>query len=76
MLEAVEHGQTGYLVPPGDTSKLIEAMTELLANPPLREKMGAEGRRRAEACFSAEAAAEKVAAVIDTQLQSGRTTRG
>ena len=37
----------GRLVPPGDVTALASALEELLADAPLRERLGAEGRREA-----------------------------
>jgi phosphatidylinositol alpha-1,6-mannosyltransferase len=42
--EAVVHGQTGLLVPQDDAPALADAITRLLADAPLRQKMGAAGR--------------------------------
>jgi len=44
--EVVLPGQTGYLVAPRDVAGLAQAILELLADPSLRERLGAEGRRR------------------------------
>ncbi len=44
----VEDGETGRLVPPDDPPALAGAVTQLLADPELRRRMGAAGRRRAE----------------------------
>src|SRR6185295_20195690 len=43
--------QTGALVPPGDAAALAAALARLVAEPRLRERLGAAGRRRAEADF-------------------------
>jgi glycosyltransferase involved in cell wall biosynthesis len=51
--ELVQHGKTGYLVPPGDPKSMAEALLRLLANPGLRHEMGLEGRYRAQSMFSA-----------------------
>ena len=51
--EAVEHGRTGLLVPPGDPRALADALERLLANPELRRDFGAAGRRVALDRFSA-----------------------
>ncbi|HEY6767699.1 MAG TPA: glycosyltransferase family 4 protein [Candidatus Sulfotelmatobacter sp.] len=42
--ELVRHGETGLLYPPGDVSRLAEAIESLSSNPSLAEKMGLEGR--------------------------------
>jgi len=49
--EVVEDGQTGLLVPPGDSTKISEALTKLLENPSLAEKLGSQGRDRARRLF-------------------------
>lgn len=53
--EAVEHGATGLLVPPGDPESLAEAVRALVSSPDLRAQMGRAGRRRVEERFSVEA---------------------
>jgi glycosyltransferase involved in cell wall biosynthesis len=44
--EIVDHGNTGLLIPPGDTAALVQALTQLLGDPDLRRRMGAAARRR------------------------------
>jgi glycosyltransferase involved in cell wall biosynthesis len=46
-----DDGDTGVLVPPGDSHRLAEAVQLLLADRELRETMGAAARRRIEAEF-------------------------
>lgn len=46
--EVVPHGEAGLLVPPRDPGAMAAALTRLLRDPDLRERMGAGGRRRAE----------------------------
>lgn len=43
--ETVRDGQTGLLVPPGDSDALADAIVELLLDEPRRRAMGAAGRR-------------------------------
>ena len=45
-LEQVEDGVTGLLVPPNDPAAMADALARLLADPALRARMGAAGRRR------------------------------
>jgi glycosyltransferase involved in cell wall biosynthesis len=44
--DTVQHGETGLLVPPGDPAALADAVTRLLADPALRQRMGRLGRSR------------------------------
>lgn len=49
--EIVIHNQTGLLVPVGREDLLTKALDELLSNRQLREKFGANGRKRYEEVF-------------------------
>ena len=42
-----QHGVTGLFVPPKDSRALADAINVLMADPSLRERLGANGRRRA-----------------------------
>jgi glycosyltransferase involved in cell wall biosynthesis len=57
--EIVEHGETGLVVSP-DPARLADAWRSLLEDAPLRGKLGAAARRRAERCFSPARLAEEV----------------
>ena len=54
LTEMVDDGVTGLLVSPGDVEALRGAMQRLIADPALRDRMGAAGKRRV-ADFSASA---------------------
>jgi glycosyltransferase involved in cell wall biosynthesis len=45
--DVLEHGRTGWLVPPGDAEALASALRELGAAPRLREELGKRARREA-----------------------------
>jgi glycosyltransferase involved in cell wall biosynthesis len=49
--EIVQHGKTGFLVPPGEPAQLAQTIGELLDHPALQESLGRAGRARAEALF-------------------------
>ena len=44
--DTVQHGETGLLVPPGDSWALAMAVADLLADPARRLEMGSRGRER------------------------------
>ena len=44
--EVVRHGETGFLVPPGDVRALRDRIEQLLGDRALARRMGAAGRRR------------------------------
>lgn len=54
LVETVVHGRTGYLFEPGDVEQHANYLLQLGADEGLRIALGAEGRRRAETCFSLE----------------------
>ncbi|GGX93078.1 GDP-mannose-dependent alpha-mannosyltransferase [Streptomyces minutiscleroticus] len=47
-LDLVDHGRTGLLVPPCDADAVRDAVRSLAADPALRARYGAEGRRTVE----------------------------
>lgn len=49
--ESIVEGETGFLVPERDSEALAIAIGTLLANAPLRQRMGAAARRRVEQFF-------------------------
>lgn len=65
MPEIVRHGETGFLAPPGNVDALAAALTTLLANPELRRRLGANGRRRVEEQFTWGHVAERIVAQIE-----------
>ena len=48
IVDLIEEGETGLLVPPGDVDALTQAMNRLICEPSLREAMGRRARRRAQ----------------------------
>jgi glycosyltransferase involved in cell wall biosynthesis len=68
VLEIVEDGRSGVLVPPGDAVALAAALRRLLADSALRDALGAAGRRRAYDHFSVEHFANAMQGVYDQVL--------
>jgi glycosyltransferase involved in cell wall biosynthesis len=66
--ETMVHGETGFLVAPGDAGGLAQHVITLLRDADLRTKLGAAGRTRVEQMFSAQATAERFMATLDKLL--------
>jgi glycosyltransferase involved in cell wall biosynthesis len=66
--ETIAHGETGFLVPPGNPAGLALHVIDLLRDTELRTRMGIAGRARAERLFSAQSTADRFMAVLDTLL--------
>lgn len=64
----VRHEETGLLAPAEDVEALTDAMRRLLVDPDLRERLGAAGRRRAEALFSVERMVRRYEALYERLL--------
>jgi glycosyltransferase involved in cell wall biosynthesis len=62
--EIVVDGETGAVIPPGDTAALLAAVDRLASEPDLRRRWGDAGRRRAEALFDARTQAAKTVDII------------
>jgi L-malate glycosyltransferase len=63
--EIIDQGETGILVPAGDTDSMAAASVRLLADPGTRKAMGQAGRERAKALFDSDAIARQVEHVYD-----------
>jgi glycosyltransferase involved in cell wall biosynthesis len=57
--EIVQHGVTGFLVPPGNPAELAGRLVEVVGNRDLAERMGAAGRKVALAELTTERMAER-----------------
>jgi len=62
--EAVTDGRTGLLVPPEDPAALAEALRRLMADEPLRRRLGSEGRRVVVERFGIEAMLDRMEALL------------
>jgi glycosyltransferase involved in cell wall biosynthesis len=68
--EAVADGETGLLVPPASARELGIALRRLVEDRPLRERLGAAGRRRVEERFALPAWRERHLALYRRLLAS------
>ena len=64
--DMVVDGETGLLVPPGDTAALARSLDLLLKDPARRDGMGRAGRMHALALFAPESAARRYAQLYRT----------
>ncbi|MCP4626869.1 MAG: glycosyltransferase family 4 protein [bacterium] len=55
----VDHGRTGFLVPPADETALADKIIQLLQDQKLRHQLGENAKQKLEAEWSAEAVARK-----------------
>jgi len=67
--EAITDRETGLLVPPGDGKALADAIVELVLDAPLRERLGAAGRRAVLARFDESIGARTTIALYETCRQ-------
>jgi glycosyltransferase involved in cell wall biosynthesis len=66
--EAIADGETGLLVPPGDSDALARAVITILADSELANRMGQSGRERARRVFDMGAMVASVEAIYRTCL--------
>jgi glycogen synthase len=76
ILEVVEDGKTGVLVPPGRPDLLAGALNRVLANPALARELGRAGRRRVEERFAWSSVAERTEQVYADAIAEFRRSSG
>jgi glycosyltransferase involved in cell wall biosynthesis len=72
LLDLVDDGVTGVLVPPRDVAALREALRRLLADEELRARLGAAGRERARERFSWDVVAPELTKAYEDAARLGR----
>ena len=73
--ELVEHGVSGYLVPPGDLDSLTEAIENLLRDDQLRMAFGQAGRAKVEKEFDIEIEVVQLYNVMKNALAEQSATK-
>ncbi len=71
--EIIEHGETGWMVPPGDSRALADAIRMMLGDAALRARLGQAGRRAIVERFNWRKAAEETLAVYNEVIPPSRT---
>jgi glycosyltransferase involved in cell wall biosynthesis len=66
--DVIVDGETGRLLPVGDAGALRAAMAELLADPDLRDRMGAAARRRVADAFAPAAVIPRIEAAYEDAI--------
>jgi glycosyltransferase involved in cell wall biosynthesis len=74
--EMVEHGRTGYLVPPRDEVALAEAIVRVLQNGDLRRQLGAAGSDKLDRDCSPHVVARQTLAVYRRALDTASAAAG
>ncbi len=69
--QVVLDGQTGFLVPPRDVGGLVAALDRLVGDPALRDRLGAEGRRRFAEVFRHEHMTAQLRSLYQRLLSGG-----
>ncbi len=72
--DMIQAGETGLLVPGGDAEALAGAMRTLIEDAALRERLGAEARRRSDR-FGAAAVVPRFEAVYERLVGEARAAR-
>ena len=76
IVEVIDDGKTGLLVPPNDSTALAIAMTTLLQNKELRVKMGEAAKKKIDEKFSAQTMVKKIEELYDELIsKKGLNTR-
>jgi glycosyltransferase involved in cell wall biosynthesis len=70
--EIIVHGETGYLVDPGDPVALADALVRLLGDPALARRLGRAGRERVLERFTWPAIAERMSQAMGELLDGIR----
>ncbi len=65
-----QHEVTGLVVPPRDAAQLAAGLNRLLADPALRQRLGAAGRQRVEQEFTASKMVDRIEALYERVLAS------
>jgi phosphoheptose isomerase len=73
---SIEHGKTGYLVPPNDPDALAQRIRELFNDPALLQKMKRNAIRRVNSLFTWSRVSDMVASLYERVLLSDRSAGG
>jgi glycosyltransferase involved in cell wall biosynthesis len=72
LVEVVAHETSGLLVEPGNARALADALMRILGDGDLRDRLGIEGRRRAERIFGLDRHVKTIEDVYESVLAESR----
>lgn len=72
--EMVTHGETGFLIQPGDRTNLAHHLEYLIDNPSLAQSMGAKGRLKVEKSFNAPLHCQTLANMFEKIIANENST--
>ena len=70
IVDIIQDGETGLLLPPGDPARLAEALTRILHDSALASRLAAAGQDRAAKVYTPKAHVEQVLGVYEELLGS------
>jgi glycosyltransferase involved in cell wall biosynthesis len=73
LVDAVDDGATGVLVPPGDVQALRAAVTEVMNDHDLRDRLGGGARQHAREALSRETPTAAIRAAYGDAAAAGST---
>jgi glycosyltransferase involved in cell wall biosynthesis len=76
IVDVVDDGKTGILVPPNDSEALAQALIKLLLDGELRRRMGEAGRAKIDAKFSARTMVSQIEKVYEELIGERTYTDG
>ncbi len=69
--DAIQDGETGLLVPPEDPAAAAEALTRLLTNPELAQRLGEQGRERVRTEANWDRVADRIYTLLRRNVDEG-----
>jgi glycosyltransferase involved in cell wall biosynthesis len=76
IVDVVDDGLTGILVPPGDEKALVSALIRLLSDGDPRKRMGEAGKRKIDSRFSAKTMVNEIEKVYNELISGNRENAG
>ena len=72
--DILDHGETGWLIPPDDLGALVEAMLFAVNEPVARRRAGEAARREARRSYAWDAIGTRLGGIVRDSVRGARTT--